>query len=154
METISQKKKLQLASDSRSIIILAGLHLLQSLVLLGTGVYLVMTSGWIHHVRMGRAFQFLPLAVFEGMLSGLVMVVLAMFGFLIAYELLRLRKWAWLAAMSLQGLGLLAALYGYVIHRPNYVGMLMGIFLVFYLNQREIQAAYRGKYSHSPRGTL
>jgi len=134
---------------SRSVTILAALHFLQSLVLLGFGIYLVSTTGWAHP-EATQASRFLPLALFQGMISGVVTLVLALLGAVIAFALLRLKSWAWMAAMELQGLGLIAALYAYLRGNPNYVGMLIGIILVFYLNQQEIRAAFRGRQHVGP----
>jgi small-conductance mechanosensitive channel len=121
---------------SRSIIILAGLHLLQSLVLLGFGIYLVQTSGWEQQVTF---------AMVDSMVSGVVTVCLALLGVIIALALLGMRSWAWLAAICLQGVGLASALYAFFRDRPNYFGMLIGILLVLYLNQHEVRAAFRGR---------
>ena len=129
---------------SRSVTILAGLHFLQSLILLGFGIYFVSTAGWAQ-TDVTQATRFLPLALFQGMISGVVTLVLALLGVIIAFALLRLKSWAWMAAMELQGLGLLAAIYAYLRGNPNYVGMLISIILVFYLNQQEIRAAFRGR---------
>jgi hypothetical protein len=136
-----------MVTRSRSITILAGLHLLQSLALLGFGVYLVQTSGWSQQVTFARAFQFMPFAMVDSMVSGVATVFLAVLGVIIAIALLGIRSWAWLAAICLQGIGLASALYGYFRGRPNYIGMLIGIFLVFYLNQHEVRTAFRGKAS-------
>jgi hypothetical protein len=133
---------------SRSITILAGLHLLQSLALLGFGIYLVQTSGWAQHVTFARAFKFMPFALVDSMVSGIVTVFLAVLGVIIAIALLGMRSWAWLAAICLQGVGLASALYGYLRNRPNYFGMLIGILLVLYLNQHEIRTAFRGRASN------
>jgi small-conductance mechanosensitive channel len=130
---------------SRSIIILAGLYLLQSLVLLGFGIYLVQTSGWEQQVTFARAFKFMPFAMVDSMVSGVVTVCLALLGVIIALALLGMRSWAWLAAICLQGVGLASALYAFFRDRPNYFGMLIGILLVLYLNQHEVRAAFRGR---------
>lgn len=130
------------AHHQRSVKILAWLHMLQSLALLGFAVYTVSSGGWVEALNE-TAIQYLPLALFDGMISAVVMMILALLGMAIGLAMLRLQSWAWLPAMSLQGLGLMAALYSYIRGRPNYVGMLIGIFLVFYLNQGEVQAAFR-----------
>lgn len=129
---------------SRSIVILAGLHLLQSLALLGFGIYVVQTSGWEQQVTFAHAFKFMPFAMIDSMVSGVVTVCLALLGVIIALALLGMRSWAWLAAICLQGVGLASALYSFFRGRPNYFGMLIGILLVLYLNQREVRAAFRG----------
>ncbi len=133
---------------TRSITILAGLHLLQSLVLLGFGIYLVQTSGWAQNVTFARAFMFMPFALVDSMVSGIVTVFLAVLGVIIAVTLWAMRPWAWLAAICLQGVGLASAMYNYFRGRPNYFGMLIGIMLVLYLNQHEVRAAFRGRSSN------
>jgi len=136
------QKPIQKQRRPRSVTILAWLHLVQSLVLLVFGVFLVEASDGFT-TRIITAIRLIPPAVFQSMLSVLVMVVLAIFGIFVAIALFRLKAWAWLAAMSLQGIGLVAALYGYITGRPNYVGMLIGIILVLYLNQYEVRIAFR-----------
>lgn len=133
----------------RSVTIIAWLHLVQSLVLLIFGVFLFEASDGFT-IRVITAIRLIPPAIFQNMASILVMVVLAVFGVFVAIALFRLRGWAWLAAMSLQGIGLLAALYGYITGRPNYVGMLSGILLVLYLNQYEVRIAFREQREDSP----
>lgn len=127
---------------TRSVTILAWLHLLQSLGLIGFGIYFALTAGW-GEKGSGIAYQYLPLAMFEDMLSAVITFTLGGLGAIIAIAMFRLHPFAWLAAIILQGLGLLAALYGYIRGHPNYVGMAVGIFLVFYLNQYEVREAFR-----------
>lgn len=136
MEPIQKKRR------PRSVSIIAWLHLVQSLVLLVFGAFLFEASSGLT-IRIITAIRLIPLAVFQSMISVLVMVILAVFGVFVAIALFRLKAWAWLAAMSLQGIGLVAALYGYITGRPNYVGMLIGIILVLYLNQYEVRIAFR-----------
>jgi hypothetical protein len=123
----------------RSVTILAWLQVLQSLSVLALRLFF--STGWLL-VDLEQAAQFLPLALFDHMFSISVTLLLSVLGILIAIALYRLRPWAWLAAMSLQGLGLLAALIGYINQHPNYIGMLISILLVLYLNQNEVKAAF------------
>jgi hypothetical protein len=139
------QKPIQKQRRPRSVTIIAWLHLVQSLVLLVFGAFLFQASDGIT-IRVITAIRLIPPAVFQSMASVLVMVVLAVFGVIVAIALFRLKGWAWLAAMSLQGIGLLAALYGYITGRPNYVGMLIGIVLVLYLNQYEVRIAFREQH--------
>ena len=67
---------------------------------------------------------------------------LAIITLILAIALWMLKSWAWIASMALQGLSLFAALVGYLRHHPNYISMVLGILLVFYLNQQEIQAVF------------
>jgi hypothetical protein len=126
----------------RSVVILAVLQFLQSLGLLGYGISLVVENGRVFGMPTG-ALQYMPFAWFEGLSSGVVLICLALVTLFVAVALLRLKSWAWMAAITIQGLGLLAALFGYIRHRPNYIGMLLGIILVLYLNNQEIQETFR-----------
>lgn len=135
-------------SRPRSVTILGILHILQSLSLLAFGIYQVARHGWlIGEVEIGL-LRVIPFPMLESMANGAISVVFGVVSFFIAIALLRLRSWAWVAAMAIQGFGLFAALIGYLRARPNYVGMVFGIFLVFYLNQREIQLAFRSRQTN------
>lgn len=129
----------------RSVTILGILHIGQSLSLLGFGIYQVSQHGWLIQAVESGMLRVIPFPMVESMANGAVSIVLGVVSFFIAIALLQLRPWAWLIAMAFQGFGLFAALLGYLRDRPNYVGMALGIFLVLYLNQREIQLAFRGR---------
>lgn len=129
-------------SRPRSVAIAAWLQIMQSLSLLGLSLYLALDGDWLSVKGLPLA-QFLPLALFDDMLSSLILVLLALLGILSAIALLQLRSWAWMVAISLQGLGLVAALVAYIRQQPNYIGMATGVILVFYLNQYEVQAAFQ-----------
>jgi hypothetical protein len=135
----SQEKK---ASRPRSVTILAWLQILQSLGLLGYGGYLVDAKGWTF-TEKASTIQFIPLALFDWMTNGVILVVLGACMAIVSLALFRLRSWAWLASMALQGAGLFAGLIGYIYGSPNYFGMILGTFIVLYLNRQEVQAAFR-----------
>jgi len=101
--------------------------------------------GWGFEKREVQLPHIAPFEVFEVLSSGLLYLVLAIITLYIALALWLLSSWAWIAAMTLQGFSLLAALVGYLRHHPNYISMLLGILLVFYLNQQEVQSAFRRK---------
>jgi hypothetical protein len=63
----------------------------------------------------------------------------------VALQLFRITRYAWLIAMSLQGVILFTSLIAYLRQEPNYLLMASGVVLVFYLNQNEIQSVMRGK---------
>jgi uncharacterized membrane protein (DUF2068 family) len=63
-------------------------------------------------------------------------------GLLIAVGLWRLQRWAWTAGMLWTGLGLAAALLAYLNGQPQYGIMAVGIAIVFYLHQRDVQRAF------------
>lgn len=124
----------------RSVVILAIIQILQGVSLLGAGLYQGNLAGWNVWTRFGE-WQYIPLPLFESFSNVLVLLILGSAMILVSLALLRLASWAWLFSMTLQGLGLFIGLVNYLRHRPNYVGMAVGIFLVFYLNMDEVQAA-------------
>jgi len=124
------------------VVILVVLQIIQSLGLLGYGISLVVENRRLFGAG-GGALQYMPFAWFEGLSSGVVLICLALVTLLVSIALLRLKSWAWMAAMTIQGVGLLAGLLGYIRNRPNYIGMLLGIILVLYLNNQEIQETFR-----------
>lgn len=136
---------------SRRLAILAGLHIFQSLALLGFAAYLFFTAGDLPP-NFQFALNLLPLAFIEDMASVLLLLILALVGVVIAYALFTRRPWAWLAAMSLQGWGLLAGLIAYIRGNPNYIGMIIGIFLVLYLNRQDIRCAFHAEEDNLPEG--
>lgn len=126
----------------RSVTVVAGLHLLQSLALLVFGLFSMNDHGsWAEGLETAQ--HMLPLVLFDNLISRDLLLLLAALGVLIAVALVRLHPWAWRAAITLQGLGLLAGILAYVQDEPNYLGMLMGILLVLYLNRRDVQEAFR-----------
>jgi hypothetical protein len=126
----------------RSILIAMLLQVLQGLGLLGAGVYQLIRHGWaLSETAWG--WRFIPFPLFESLSSGVILTVLGLFTLIVAFTFLALKEWAWLAAMTMQGLGLLFGLIGYVRHRPNYIGMALGIIIVLYLNNRDVQEIFR-----------
>lgn len=126
----------------RSVVILAVIQILQGISLVGAGLYQGRLTGWNLWTRFGE-WQYIPLPLFESLSNVLVLLVLGSAMILVSLALLRLASWAWLFSMTLQGLGLFIGLVNYLRQRPNYIGMAVGIFLVFYLNLDEVQAALR-----------
>ena len=52
------------------------------------------------------------------------------------------RRWAWVGAIVMSGLSLAFALGAWWDGRAPYVAMLINVIAVFYLNQREVRAAF------------
>lgn len=71
--------------------------------------------------------------------------VLAVLALWAALGLFRLLPAGWVSAVSVQGITLLLALLLHFSSRPGYVYALMlaGIFMVLYLHQTDVQAAFR-----------
>lgn len=78
-------------------------------------------------------------------LTGLVFGLLAVLALSAAIGFWRLLPAAWLNAVTVQGAELLIALVLYFRGRPAYVYVMMvyGIFMVLYLHQADVQAAFR-----------
>jgi hypothetical protein len=62
--------------------------------------------------------------------------------------LLHLREWAWVLAMSLQGVGLADALHETYLGQPQYLALAVGSFVVLVLNQREVRQAFDLRHQH------
>lgn len=134
----------------RSLIILVFLQILQSLGLVGYSVYLVNFGGWNNTEDPAHILSYVPLVIFSEATSGIVFMVLGVLTFVIAISLYLSRRWAWLAAMGIQGIGLLAGIWVYLHGAPNYVGMVLGIILVLYLNQGEVEEFFHPALGKHP----
>lgn len=73
---------------------------------------------------------------------GFLAPVLGLSGLPIAFGLLRLKRLAWVLTMFWAGLNCVAALLSYYNNEPNYAGMTFSVVAIYYLNQREVQAAF------------
>jgi hypothetical protein len=54
----------------------------------------------------------------------------------------RLKRWAWVGTMIFVGLGLTVGIVQYLRDQPLYGTMLLNVFIVFYLNQRNVQDVF------------
>ena len=127
----------------RSVIVLFVFQILQSLTLLTYGGYRVATTGW-----PSRAWEFsldfMMVALVKVINSGAGLLVLGFLTLIIALQLFSIKSYAWLMAMSLQGIILFASLIAYLRHEPNFILMVFAVVLVFYLNQNEIRIVMCG----------
>jgi lysylphosphatidylglycerol synthetase-like protein (DUF2156 family) len=128
----------------RSVVILAVLQVIQSLGFLYYGITQVINHQW-SETQFEQTPAEIIAAVFDYFTSGIGLIVLAVLMLAVTIGLLRLWSLAWLASMMVQGLGLFAALLAYLRQEPNYLSMFLGILLVFYLNQQEVQDSFRNK---------
>ena len=89
----------------------------------------------------------LILGVVNKVVMSIVFIPLSLLAILAAIGFLRLWRNAWTNAMLLQGLTLLVALFLYFSGKPWYVylQMLYGIFMVLYLNYRDVRMTFRRK---------
>ena len=61
----------------------------------------------------------------------------------IAFGLWHLKRFAWVLIMIQQGIGMAVYLWFYTNGEPLYLSMLLSVIIVFYLNQREVQQAFK-----------
>ncbi len=128
----------------RSVAILGTLQILESLGLLGFGLMRTIQSGITFDVAEQTPEALLSTIV-EVITSGLGILIISIPLFFIGIALLRMKSWAWLWAMTFQGFSLMVLLFEYVRHKPNYLAMAVGVILVYYLNQQEVQAVFRSR---------
>jgi hypothetical protein len=127
----------------RSVIILVVFQLFESLFLLTYGGYRIATADLPNRV-WEFSLDFLADTLVLVINSGAGMLVLGILTLVITLQLYGMKSYAWLMAMSLQGIILLTSLIAYLRQEPNFIIMALGVVLVFYLNQNEIQTVMRG----------
>jgi hypothetical protein len=117
-------------------------------VLIGAAMATIALAGWTPPDALPDG-GFGPLI---GLLPGLglaAVIVVAGGGLALAsVGLLRLREWAWVLAMALQGVGLADALWETYTGQPQHLTLAVGSFVVLVLNQREVRQAFDGRHAH------
>ncbi|NMC14597.1 MAG: hypothetical protein GYA34_17140 [Chloroflexi bacterium] len=127
-----------------SITVLIVLLFIQAVGTLGYGIFLGYSRGWT--IFKGERFlNFLPFAMADHVTSGVVLISISVFMFIVVLSFIRQKPWAWLAAMTIQGLSLIVGLVEYLIDNPNYVALAFGVVLVFYLNLQEVRDTFYPK---------
>lgn len=76
--------------------------------------------------------------------AGWVLVALLLLAIL---GLLLQKRWGWIITMILTGLGLFYTIWSYFQGEPRYVTMLLYVIIALYLNQRDVQQAFREQVS-------
>jgi hypothetical protein len=117
--------------------ILGLLLLLQAAGLFDLGLFFFTRGLGLNRSLIVEAFITVPI---NSLALGVVFIPLALLALLAAIGFFRLWRAAWLMAMLLQGLCLLAALVLYFNQRPGYVYIIMlySILMVLYLNYFEM----------------
>ena len=92
-------------------------------------------------VRFGLA-NLLPADSDLDRAATLLSVGLAVALLIVVIGLWRLQRWAWVVTMIFVGLGLAAGIIEYFRDQPLYWTMLVNVFIVFYLNQRDVQDVF------------
>lgn len=72
--------------------------------------------------------------------------VFGILGLAVAVGLWRLRRWAWVAIMLWTGVNMAAALHAYWNGYPHFLSMALSVIQVFYLNMREVQVVFLGRF--------
>ena len=115
------------------------LMLLAAIVSVPAGGFMVFTTvtGEASRVDWTSPTTMLDLAESAGiMLLGVATVVAAV-------GLLRLKRWAWILAMLIVGVGLAQDVWSYFAQgEATYPSMFLEVLIVFYLNQRDVQRAF------------
>jgi uncharacterized membrane protein (DUF2068 family) len=88
------------------------------------------TSGLLQALLAFRAVDYLASAL---------LVVFAAAMIVIAVGLWRLRRWAWVGTMIVIGVSLASDILSYFHGNPYYGSMVLHVFTVFYLNDRDVQ---------------
>ena len=102
---------------------------------------LVLNNG----VDVIRAIAGLPPHTFPDVDALIIQVlngVIAVFYAVLAVGLWQMRDWAWYAAMIASGLSMFYTIWRHFNGGQPYVTMLLVVVMVFYLNQREVKAAF------------
>lgn len=126
----------------KSVTILAVLQVIQSLGFLAFGTMQLLNYDWPEVIYWDTPETLIP-SLFDIITSGIGLIFVGVLMLIVTIDLLRLKGWAWILSMSVQGMGLVAALSSYLRGEPSYISMFLGVLLVFYLNQQEVQDAFR-----------
>jgi hypothetical protein len=134
------------AETPQAVRILAWLQILQGLGTLLVGLAHTLAAGSL----LGGVPQPLPfVAVGEDVPSafarGAFQLLLAFPILWVGLALFRLRRFAWLSAMSLQGVVLLLNLVSHFRGGANYASMAISVLIVLYLNNAEVREALQAR---------
>jgi uncharacterized membrane protein (DUF2068 family) len=69
-------------------------------------------------------------------------ILYILYSLVVVVGLWQLRRWAWFIIMVQLGLSMALGLGLYFLDNPFYLGMVVNVIMVFYLNQREVQQAF------------
>ncbi len=103
---------------------------------------LVLNNG----VDVIRALSSLPPLTFpevDALVIQVLNAVIAVFCAALAVGLWQMRDWAWYAAMIASGLSMFSLIWRHFNGGQPYVTMFLIVVIVFYLNQREVKAAFK-----------
>ncbi|MHB9149230.1 MAG: hypothetical protein ACYC33_03965 [Thermoleophilia bacterium] len=87
-------------------------------------------------------FSELPIFRLPAMETSAFALALAAVNLIVAVGMLFLRPWAWVGAMTAQGLSLGAGLWSYSMGKRDYPLMVISVMVVLYLNLREVRRPF------------
>ena len=126
------------------VTIIGILLLVQGLLLVASAsavILLGITPG-VGHFQPPSVVDFAGLSASDG-LSATLVAALGVFIMLSAVGVLRLRSWAWLAAMTLQGWTMAVFLLSDLTRgRSSYPTAIISVVIVFYLNSRAVRQTF------------
>jgi hypothetical protein len=96
-------------------------------------------------VRYGLG-RMVPAGQDAGQVADLLGIPISLIVLVLVVGLWRLKRWAWVGAMIFVGLGLTAGIIQYLRDQPLYGTMLLNVFIVFYLNQRDVQDLFERRH--------
>lgn len=147
---ITGTRQLDVKAKRRPFGLLA-IIVIQVLMMLGSGIVLLALGvGFVFATRMIVVDGIDP-AAFQWALSPLdilTMVLTFLINGVCAIGLWRRQRWAWFLTMLQLGAFMISDLYSYFTNSPpeTYAwSMLLNVFMVFYLNQRDVQAIFLTK---------
>lgn len=124
----------------RAVTFVAWLHVVEGIVFAALGLILLAPNNDGIDARIMAADTF---GMLENLGFGLIGVLLGCLAWVVALGLFQLRSWAWLMAMTAQGITLAIGLYARYTGTPEYASLLLAVIVVLTLNQREVRRAFR-----------
>jgi hypothetical protein len=83
-----------------------------------------------------------PPGTLESLISPALGIGIIVTSIAIGVGLLAGRRWAWVGAIAISGVSLAVAIGAWWADDPAYLAMLLNVVAVFYLNQRDVRAAF------------
>ena len=106
-------------------------------------VYLaLLIAALVEILTQGGASDIIPEPTESLSVAVAILSVHILLALVIVPGLWQLRQWAWLLLMLEIGLTLGVALWAYFSGSPQYGGMVIGVAMVFYLNQGDVRKAF------------
>ena len=123
------------------VLVVAATQLLRTVLIVGQFLELQATEGFEWLSAAAQFVEPTPGTVSHTLIR-VVGLGLAVASIAVVAGLLSNRRWGWVGAIILSGLSLAFAIGAWWEGRPVYLNMAINVIAVFYLNQRDVRAAY------------